>query len=156
MDSPWRIELLGGLRAQRGPYIITRFATSRVAALLARLCLLPSQSHPREELIDLLWPDADLDAGRNNLRVALASLRRQLEPPDVPPYSVLIADRSCVRLNPAACRSDVTDFEAALKAAARSSSQQQKRAGLERALSFFGENCCRGFMTTGSLTSGSV
>ncbi len=145
MDLPWRIELLGRLRAQRGTLIVTRFATSRVAALLARLCLFPSQLHPREELIDLLWPDADLDAGRNNLRVALASLRRQLEPPDVSPHTVLIADRSYVRLSPIACRSDVADFEAALKSAARFSSPQQKRAALERALGIFGGELLPGF-----------
>lgn len=52
--------------------------------------------------IKLLWPDAERDAGRSSLWVVLASLRRQLEPPGVPRGGVLIADRSTMRLSPAA------------------------------------------------------
>ena len=99
MNAPWEFQFLGRLSARRGEQSITRFSSSRVAALLARLALFPQRDHPREELIDLLWPDSDLDAGRLNLRVALASLRRQIEPPDVPPGSVLAADRNTIRLH---------------------------------------------------------
>ena len=117
MNAPWEFQFLGRLSARRGDQVITRFASSRVAALLARLALFPHRDHPREELIDLLWPDSDLDAGRLSLRVALASLRRQLEPPDVPPGSVVAADRATIRLRPAAFRCDAAEFESALKAA---------------------------------------
>ncbi len=60
----------------------------------------------REELADLLWPEADLDSARANLRQALLSLRRQLEPPGVLPGTVLTADRTQVRLSPDAVRTD--------------------------------------------------
>jgi len=133
MDAPWRIRLLGTLEARRGDHVVTRFATSRVAALLARLALFPRRAHPREELIDLLWPDSDADAGRLSLRVALASLRRQLEPPDVSPGSVLVADRSAVRLRPLAFASDVAEFEAALRAAGRAPDLREKREALDHA-----------------------
>ena len=117
MDAPWRIQLLGALRAEMGDLKVTRFATSRVAVLLARLALHPRRAHSREELCDLLWPDADLGAARLSLRVAIASLRRQLEPPPLIHGSVLLADRSFVGLNLVAFRCDVADFEAALTAA---------------------------------------
>ena len=129
--------MLGRLSARRGAETIERFATSRTAALLARLALFPQRTHPREELIDLLWPDSELAAGRLSLRVAAASLRRQLEPPEVPPGSILIADRSSLRLNPLACRTDVSAFEVSLSAAARTPGSDKKRALLEQALSLY-------------------
>jgi predicted ATPase len=117
--------------------VVTRFATSRTALLLARLALQPGRAHPREELIDLLWPEADLDSGRNRLRVILASLRRQLEPPGVSAGSVLVADRAVVRLNPVAFRCDVAEFEAALTAASLAPSAAARRDALARAASLY-------------------
>ena len=145
MNNPWQIQLLGGLSARKGDHCITRFATSRAAALLARLALHPKRTHPREELADLLWPDADLDAGRLNLRVCLASLRRQLEPPGTLTGSVLIADRTTVRLNPAACQSDAAEFETALREATRAQTLEKKREALEYALGFYGGELLPGF-----------
>ena len=138
MDAPWRIQLLGALRAEMGETKISRFATSRVALLLARLALYPQRAHSREELCDLLWPEAELSAGRLNLRVAIASLRRQLEPPPLPPGSVLVADRSFVGLNAAAFRCDVADFEAAWAKAARTSSPAAKQDALAHAVALYG------------------
>ena len=137
--------MFGRLSARRGIEVIDRFATSRAAALLARLALHPKRTHPREELIDLLWPDADLDAGRLSLRVAAASLRRQIEPPCVPSGSILIADRSSLRLNPLACHTDVGEFEAALNAAARTAAPEKKRAFLEKALGLYSGELLPGF-----------
>ena len=118
MNTPWRIEMLGWMRAQSGDLTVTRFRTRKTALLLARLALFPRRTHPREELADLLWPEAELEAGRNSLKQSLAILRRLLEPPGTPAGSVLIADRLGMHLNPAAFSTDVADFEAALKAAA--------------------------------------
>lgn len=145
MDAPWRIRLLGALRAEMGRTTVSRFATSRVAVLLARLALHPQRAHSREELADLLWPEADLDSGRLNLRVAIASLRRQLEPPPVPPGSVLVADRSFVGLNPAAFRCDVADFEAAWVKAARAASAPARRDALAAAAALYGGDLLPGF-----------
>jgi predicted ATPase len=114
MNIPWRIELLGWLRAQQGDVTVTRFRTRKTALLLARLALFPNRAHPREELADLFWPEADLEAGRNNLKQSLSVLRRLLEPPGTAAGSVLIADRQNVRLNPAAFSTDAAEFEAAL------------------------------------------
>lgn len=48
----------------------------RPIELLAALALSPGRLLHREELIDRLWPDKDLDAGANNLHRALHDLRR--------------------------------------------------------------------------------
>ena len=134
MDTLWHFRLFGTLEARQETLIISRFATSRVAALLARLALLPHRAHSREELAGLLWPDADTEAGRLNLRVALLALRRQLEPFGCPPGSILVTDRTSIRLHPQICTSDAAEFEAALRGAARSASQAQKREKLDQAL----------------------
>jgi predicted ATPase len=145
MDTRWHIRLLGTLEAKQGNTIISRFATSRVAALLARLALHPHRTHSREELAGLLWPEADGDAGRLNLRVALASLRRQIEPPGCPAGSVLITDRLSIRFHPQACFCDAAQFEAAVRDAARTADPSQKREKLEQALALYEGELLPGF-----------
>src|SRR5947209_7964972 len=98
-DGCWRIDLLGGLRAERGDRVVTRFQTQKAGALLAYLAYCPGRTHRRDALIELLWPEVAAEDGRNSLRQTLFLLRQQLEPPGVPAGSVLAADRSSVRLN---------------------------------------------------------
>jgi predicted ATPase len=104
----WRLELLGGLSATSGTTTLAQFGSRKIAALLARLALSPQRTHSREELIDLLWPEADLPTGRNRLRHALSTLRRLLQPPGA--GDVLVADRLGVRLNPQAVSCDAVEF----------------------------------------------
>jgi predicted ATPase/DNA-binding SARP family transcriptional activator len=106
-----RIEMLGTLQVVLPDRVIDRFRTRKAALLLAYLAHHPNRTHPREHLIALFWPDADLDAGRDSLTTVLTSLRRQLEPAGVVAGSVLEADRQKVRLNPDAFATDVAEFE---------------------------------------------
>src|SRR4051794_5270525 len=122
MEEPWRIELFGGLRARRGAWTVTRFRTEKTAALLAYLALRPGRPRPREGLIQLLWPEDAFNAARHKLSVALSSLRQQLEPPGVEYGAVLVADRQTIGLDAAAVSTDVSEFEAALAAAAQAGS----------------------------------
>src|SRR2546425_7652373 len=106
MDKPWRIEMLGWLRAAQQDRVISRFRSQQTGALLAFLAYHSHRAHPREALIELLWPECDLEAGRNSFRVALSSLRRQLEPPDgsrgagTAPGTLLLISRTHVQFNP--------------------------------------------------------
>ena len=117
VDARWQIQLLGDLRAERDGQVVTRFRTRKTGELLAYLAYHRGRSHPREVLIELLWPECDPDAGRHSLNVALSSLRAQLEPPGVPTGSVIAADVTSVRLNPKAISSDVAEFEERLNSA---------------------------------------
>ncbi|HLV80684.1 MAG TPA: tetratricopeptide repeat protein [Chthonomonadaceae bacterium] len=123
--EPWKIEMLGRLSAQQAGRTITRFQTQKTASLIAYLAYYLHRQHPREELIDRFWPDVAPEAGRTSLRTALASLRRQLEPPGVSAGGVLIAERAFVRLNPQAVRTDVNQFQQALQTAARLTPEEQ-------------------------------
>src|SRR5919199_2138675 len=101
-DLFWYVQLFGGLRATRGDEAIHRFRSQKFGALLAYLALFPGRAHAREELSELFWPEAEPEAGRTNLRTALSSLRRQLEPPGTPEGAVLRAQgRHHVQLGPA-------------------------------------------------------
>ncbi len=113
--AQWQMRLLGGLRAQRGPLVLTRFGSRSVAALLARLALFPERTHAREELIELLWPGVGLEVGRNRLRQALFTLRQLLEPPGPVPAPVLLADRTGIRVVPGALAVDALLFERSMR-----------------------------------------
>jgi DNA-binding SARP family transcriptional activator len=132
--EPWRIELFGGLRVIQGDRVLTRFRTRKTAVLLATLVFYSERSHPREELIELLWPEAEPTLGQRSLRTALSSLRHQLEPPGVASGAVIIADRSSVRLNPEAVVTDVAQFEAAWAAAIPLDGSTGGRTGAEAVL----------------------
>jgi predicted ATPase/DNA-binding SARP family transcriptional activator/uncharacterized protein HemY len=118
MNGLLRISLLGGLRVQRGEEIVTHFRTQKTGSLLAYLACYAARSHPREELVDLLWPDTEPEAGRSSLRTALSALRQLLEPSGIVPGSVLVADRTVVRLDPKTVSVDLADLDTALRSAA--------------------------------------
>jgi two-component SAPR family response regulator len=119
------ITLLGSLQVVQGGRVITSFRTQKTGALLAYLAFYRQHPHSRSALASLLWPEAAPNAARHKLRVALSSLRRQLEPPDVP-GAVFEVSRASVQLQPASVTTDIAEFEAALRAARRS------RSGVER------------------------
>src|SRR6266571_3031735 len=99
MHPQLKIQLLGGLRAECEGRVVARFRTQKAAVLLAYLAYYGQRAHPRELLIELLWPDCDLDTGRQRLSGALSSLRQQLERPGTPDGAVLMADHFAVGLN---------------------------------------------------------
>src|SRR5579871_3584427 len=114
----WSIQLMGGLAARSPQQQLTRFRTQKAAALLAYLAF--HRSHqPRETLIDILWPEIEPEVGRHNLSRALSFLRHRLEPPDMSPGTVILAERFSVQLNPQALTTDVHQFEQAAHQALR-------------------------------------
>jgi DNA-binding SARP family transcriptional activator len=126
MNGRWRFHLLGRLEAQQGERIITRFHRRKTGALLGYLAFYLHRSHPREILIDQFWPELEPAAARHSLSMALSSLRRQLEPPGVPPGSLILADRSAVQLSAAVCSTDVAEFEAILRRARETGSDLER------------------------------
>ena len=112
----WRISLLGEVRATCGMLEVTHFESSRVVALLARLALFPERIHPREELIELLWPEIDPVVGRNRLRNVLSVLRAQLEPPGTLAGSALVVTRLGVAFPRQNVETDVATWERLVRA----------------------------------------
>ena len=107
------LRLLGTAELHVRGQVLRNFGGRGSALLLARLALAPRQAHPRETLIDQLWPDADIDAGRNRLRNALSVLRTALA--EAGCEQVVLADRDSLRLAPGALVCDVHHFEEAVQ-----------------------------------------
>lgn len=132
MDAPWKIELFGGLCARNGTHTVNRFRTQRSGLLLAYLAYYP-RPHPRENLIELLWPGVEISAGRNRLKQEVASLRRQIEPPGVPLGAVLLGDRYTLQLNPAAILTDITALRESVREIERMDSSISRITALQKA-----------------------
>jgi len=97
-----RIESLGELAVSRGaePVRAEDWKGQTARRLLARLLVAEGRALPREQLREDLWPDAEPDAGRNNLRVAVTRLNDALDPErpsGAAPYFVL-AEGDALRL----------------------------------------------------------
>ena len=132
----YRINLMGNLEVAGSGTRLTRFRTRKTALLLAYLAYHQLVPTPRDVLIEVLWPELDCDAARNNLSTALSSLRRQLELPEIMPGAVLTADRHSVQLTPGAVVTDVAEFMQTLRAANAASGVEKARL-LEVALNLY-------------------
>ena len=103
-----RIRTLGGLSASRDDQPPSGTAIQpRRLAVLALVSRAGDRGITRERLLALLWPDAEEEAGRRALSQALHTLRVDL-------VDDLFLGVQELRLNLAAARCDVLDFEAAL------------------------------------------
>jgi predicted ATPase/DNA-binding SARP family transcriptional activator len=125
------------LQVEQAERVITRFQTQKTGVLLAYLAFNLQLPHSREVLTALLWPDDELDAARHKLRMALSSLRRQLEPPGVPAGAVIVSSRTTVQLNPEAVSTDMAEYESALQAAYRAGSNPGKARHLAEAVELY-------------------
>src|ERR1700734_926358 len=129
-----------GLRlALLGPPVVLRdglsvtFDTRKAVALLALLAV-TGREHTREQLADLLWPEADSAKGR-------ASLRRTLSVTAAAMGKALVISRAAVALDLAAAWVDVREFEAMIGRADAGS--------LERAVQLYRDNFLAGFTLRG-------
>ena len=74
---PMTVQMLGHFSITIQNSLLKLHAT-RGLSLLKYLLLYHKQNTPREVLMDIFWPDADPDAARNNLNVAIHGLRQVL------------------------------------------------------------------------------
>lgn len=130
------VQLFGGLEVHYGFQTIRRFRTQKTGALLAYLAFYRDRTHPREALVEMLWPEANQQAGRLSLSVALSSLRSQLEPEGVPAHSLLLADRMNVGVSSLVI-TDVALFETALDHARVARDEVTEKDCLLRAVSLY-------------------
>jgi predicted ATPase/DNA-binding SARP family transcriptional activator len=126
--------LLGGFRVVVGDTPIPAAAWQRrPAAIFKLLALDPAHRLHREQVMETLWPDLDLDAQANNLSVALHAARKALASAGAPSATFLTRDRDALVLGPPeAVAVDVDAFEQAVAQAWRSSEPAALRAALDR------------------------
>lgn len=145
MQWLWRIELLGTLKANRDGHEVTRFRTRRVASLLAYLAYFRQGLHSRDQISEMLWPDADSEASRRNLRQALSSMRLAIEPAPLPKGSVVQSIHDGVQLNPETVTTDVAEFESLVQQGKREEDPKRVIQYLTRAVSLYKGDLLPGF-----------
>jgi DNA-binding SARP family transcriptional activator/tetratricopeptide (TPR) repeat protein len=122
-----------------GPPVVRRdgapvtFDTRKATALLALLAV-TGREHSREQLADLLWPEADSAKGR-------ASLRRTLSVTAAVMGDGLVISRAAIALDPALVRVDVREFNALIG--------RPEVASLERAAALYRDDFLAGFTLRG-------
>ena len=122
-----------------GPPVVRRdgapvtFDTRKATALLALLAV-TGREHSREQLADLLWPEADSAKGR-------ASLRRTLSVTAAAMGEGLSISRAAVALDPALVWVDVREFSSLIG--------RPDTASLERAASLYRDDFLAGFTLRG-------
>ena len=141
-----RVDLLGKLRLSAGTRATTHFETRRTALLLARLALPPLRDWPREELIELLWPDEDPSVTRTRFRQTLASLQRALEETGTQEEEVLRSSRASVGFAIEQVSSDVVELESCLRRA--NLNPELRREALDKALELYEHHLLPGFYET--------
>ena len=126
------LALLGPPVVRRGGAPVT-FDTRKATALLAVLAV-TGREHSRDQLADLLWPEADSAKGR-------ASLRRTLSVTAAEMGDGLVISRAAIALDPALVRVDVREFNALIG--------RPDAASLERAAALYRDDFLAGFTLRG-------
>lgn len=110
---PVRIRTFGDLRVEIAGQVIydRNWRGNRTKALLKALIVLGGHKVSVQRLCDLLWPDAEGDHARQNLKVALSRLRHVIEaPPDADPVPWLVTQHGTVSLVGSLCQVDSLIF----------------------------------------------
>jgi DNA-binding SARP family transcriptional activator len=92
------LTVLGPFQATLVGEPIAGFESNKVRALLAYLAVEADRPHPRDKLAGLLWPERPDNAARNNLRYALANLRKAIGA-DRATSPLLCASRQAIQFN---------------------------------------------------------
>jgi DNA-binding SARP family transcriptional activator len=92
------LEMVGGSALDPQP-------RRRALALLALLAVAGEQGLSRSRVLAYLWPESNSERARNNLKQTLFALRRNLSQP------LLLPATSVLRLDPAAIKTDLAEFE---------------------------------------------
>ncbi len=109
---PYDLSLLGSvdLTGSDGQPVLSLLHQPKRIAFLAYLATAPSGSRTRQEVLDLLWPDADRDRARHALSQTAYYVRRSLG------KDALLNGGEALALNPDVIHTDVSAFRQSLGA----------------------------------------
>lgn len=89
---------LGAFQAYEDEHLIDEWPSKKGKAIFKYLLMHQHQPVAKEVLMDMFWPDADVDAARNNLNVAVYGLRQALRN-GYPEFSHVLFQDDHYRLN---------------------------------------------------------
>ncbi|MGE0000777.1 MAG: hypothetical protein AB7F50_06700 [Fimbriimonadaceae bacterium] len=108
----WRVELLGGIAAERGSTRLSKFSTKQTAGLLALLAFACPVPVPRDEAAAKLWGEGERQMLRNRLSQAISTLRRLLGNED---GTLFTSSHHALSIKPGVVAVDVHEFEATIE-----------------------------------------
>lgn len=140
------IRMLGAFTVWRGDHEIRdrEWRSSKARQLLQLLLTERGRALPRERVVEALWPDMEIDAAINNLRVTINRLSKALEPdrPDGAPSAYLVQQGETYAFNTASDhRIDVVEFADAIDEGRRADQRGQRTATIaayRRAIRLYG------------------
>lgn len=92
--------LLSPFQMQVNGNSVPYWPNGKAKSVFKYLLLRRGHPAPREKLMELFWPDAEPDAARNSLNVAIHRMRRELANAD-PKFPFVLLRDGCYLLNPA-------------------------------------------------------
>ena len=129
-----RVELLGSFAVRVDGVAVEagRWRLRKARVLLAMLALAPGQRRPRDQVLDLLWPELDLGAAARNLHQTLYVARRTLAGLGAAGDGLLtIRDEQVVLDGAGPVAVDVREFERGAVAALATSDEAGLRAAAD-------------------------
>lgn len=140
-----RVRVFGKLRLQNGEASVSSFPTRRVEELLGYLLLHQGAQHPREQLIDTLWPDMALSNGRASLSTALWRLRNVFNQLGMPADEALQSTRDWVSFDPPQTMElDLVTFQQHLSSAEAASDSKLREESYRAAIALYEGFFCEG------------
>ena len=136
------IRLFGSFEVRLDDQLVTSFESDKVRALLAYLATEAGQSHRRETLAGLLWPEMTESQARMNLRGALADLRQAIDDHHAEPPFLEVSRKSIRFSEVGESWVDVQIFDEFTNAG---SVRKQGILQLEEAVSIYRGNFLEGF-----------
>lgn len=141
-----RIRMLGAFAVWRGDHEIRdrEWRSSKARQLLQLLLTERGRALPRERVVEALWPDMDIDAATNNLRVTINRLSKALEPdrPDGAPSAYVVQQGETYAFNIASDHwIDIVEFLDAIDEGRRADQRGQRTAVIaayRRAVQLYG------------------
>ncbi len=127
MPNERSIRLFGRVTARAGEQEISDFTTVHARNLLVYLAMHPDVDHPRDRLVQAIWPGSVDGSSRNRLSVTLYHARRTLANA-APAYdTAFVTGRSTVRFDASVVVIDLHEFRKHIGAARRCSEDAIKR-----------------------------
>ncbi len=137
MPNERSIRLFGRVVARSGNKQISDFSTVHARNLLVYLAMHPDVDHPRDRLIQALWPDKVDGSARNRLSVTLYHAKRALTGVDQDFDRAFETGRSTVRFDSSVVTVDLHAFRKCIAAARNAQDADEKREQYTKAMGLY-------------------
>jgi DNA-binding SARP family transcriptional activator len=133
-----QVYAFGKLRMRCGNKTVEAFPTRHVEELLGYLILNPQAAHPREKLIDILWPTSMSGNDRGRFSTVLWRLRSSFERIGAQTDAYLRVTRETVSFAPQEPFSvDIVDFERYVASARKAPAVSEQECALQAAVDIY-------------------